>query len=90
MTRRLVGTYLVLAAILLLALVIPLGLTFADSQRGDLSARVERDAFTLASLGRDVGGRPHARSSAATSGRSPAATRTTPAGGWCWSTPGAA
>ena len=51
MTRRLVGTYLVLAAILLLALVIPLGLTFADSQRSDLSARVERDAFTLASLG---------------------------------------
>ena len=54
MTRRLVGTYLVLAAILLLALVIPLGLTFADNQRGDLSARVERDAFTLASLGRDA------------------------------------
>jgi signal transduction histidine kinase len=53
MTRRLVGTYLVLAAILLLALVIPLGLTFADSQRSDLSARVERDAFTLASLGSD-------------------------------------
>jgi signal transduction histidine kinase len=53
MTRRLVGTYLVLAAILLLALVIPLGLTYADSHRGDLSARVERDAFTLASLGRD-------------------------------------
>ena len=53
MTRRLVGTYLVLAAILLIALVIPLGLTFADNQRGDLSARVERDAFTLASLGRD-------------------------------------
>ena len=53
MTRRLVGTYLVLAAILLLALVIPLGLTFADNQHGDLSARVERDAFTLASLGRD-------------------------------------
>jgi signal transduction histidine kinase len=52
-TRRLVGTYLVLAAILLVALVIPLGLTFADNQRGDLSARVERDAFTLASLGRD-------------------------------------
>jgi signal transduction histidine kinase len=54
MTRRLVGTYLVLAAILLLALVIPLGLTYADSNRGDLSARVERDAFTLASLGRDA------------------------------------
>jgi signal transduction histidine kinase len=53
LTRRLVGTYLVLAAILLLALVIPLGLTFADSQRTDLTARVERDAFTLASLGRD-------------------------------------
>lgn len=51
MTRRLVGTYLVLATILLLALVIPLGLTFAESQRDDLSARVERDAFTLASLG---------------------------------------
>ena len=54
MTRRLVGTYLVLAAILLLALVIPLGLTFADSQRSDLSARVERDAFTLASLGSEA------------------------------------
>ena len=53
MIRRLVGTYLVLAAILLIALVIPLGLTFADNQRGDLSARVERDAFTLASLSRD-------------------------------------
>ena len=53
MTRRLVGTYLVLAAILLIALVIPLGITFADNQRGDLSARVERDAFTLASLSRD-------------------------------------
>jgi signal transduction histidine kinase len=52
-TRRLVGTYLVLAAILLIALVIPLGLSHADNQRGDLSARVERDAFTLASLSRD-------------------------------------
>ena len=73
MTRRLVGTYLVLAAILLLALVIPLGLTYADSNRSDLSARVERDAFTLASLGRDS-------VAVATSGRSPAATRMTPAG----------
>jgi hypothetical protein len=81
-TRRLVGTYLVLAAILLIALVIPLGLTFADNQRGDLSARVERDAFTLASLSRDSVADPR------TSGRSPAATSSTPAGGSSWSTPG--
>jgi signal transduction histidine kinase len=53
LTRRLVGTYLVLAAILLVAFVVPLGLTFAESERSDLSARVERDAFTLASLARD-------------------------------------
>ena len=86
MTRRLVGTYLVLAAILLLALVIPLGLTFADSQRSDLSARVERDAFTLASLGSEAVADP-TRSSAAISGRSPAATRTTPTGASCWLTP---
>jgi signal transduction histidine kinase len=53
-TRRLLVTYLVLAAVLLLALVIPLGITFADAQQRDLAARVERDAFTMASLARDA------------------------------------
>ena len=88
MTRRLVGTYLVLAAVLLIALVIPLGLTFADNQRGDLSARVERDAFTLASLGRDSVADP-TPAQRQDLWASPAATSSTPAGGSSWWTPGA-
>ena len=64
MTRRLVGTYLVLAAILLIALVIPLGLTFADNQR-ERPQRAGRARRLHPGLARPrLGGRPHARAAA--------------------------
>jgi signal transduction histidine kinase len=53
-TRRLVATYLVLAAVVLLALQIPLAVIFGRSERTDLEHRIERDAVTLASLSTGV------------------------------------
>jgi signal transduction histidine kinase len=53
-TRRLVATYLILAAIVLVALEIPLGISNARSQRRDLQQRVERDAVALAALVEDT------------------------------------
>lgn len=49
MSRRLLASYLTLAAIVLLALEIPLALVFARSERRDLTQKVERDAVVLAS-----------------------------------------
>ncbi len=49
MSRRLLASYLTLAAILLLALEIPLALVFARSELRDLTHKVERDANVLAS-----------------------------------------
>jgi signal transduction histidine kinase len=52
-TRRLVATYLILAAVVLVALEVPLGIVNARSQRRDLQQRVERDAVALGALVED-------------------------------------
>ena len=54
MSRRLLASYLTLAAIVLFALEIPLAITFARSERRDLTTKVERDAVALASLSEDI------------------------------------
>lgn len=54
MSRRLLASYLTLAAIVLLALEIPLGVSFARNERQDLTQKVERDAVALASRFEDV------------------------------------
>ena len=54
MTRRLVATYLILAAVVLVALEVPLGIVHARSQRDDLQTRVERDAVALGALVEDT------------------------------------
>jgi signal transduction histidine kinase len=53
MTRRLMATYLILAAVVLVALEIPLGVVYQRSERHDLQQRVERDAVALAALVED-------------------------------------
>ena len=53
MTRRLVATYLILAAVVLVALEVPLGIINARGERRDLERRVERDAVALAALVED-------------------------------------
>jgi signal transduction histidine kinase len=61
MTRRLVATYLILAAVVLVALEVPLGIINARGERRDLERRVERDAVALAALVEDAlqeGARP--------------------------------
>ncbi len=61
MTRRLVATYLILAAVVLVALEVPLGIVNERNQRRDLQQRVERDAVALAALVEDTlqaGARP--------------------------------
>lgn len=54
MTRRLVASYLVLAAVVLLALEIPLGVIYARTERQSFEARIERDAVALASISEDA------------------------------------
>ena len=54
MSRRLLLSYLSLAVVVLLALEIPLGFTYARSQRADLARGVERDAVSIGSLAEDV------------------------------------
>ncbi len=54
MTRRLVATYLILAAVVLVALEVPLGIVNERNQRRDLQQRVERDAVALAALVEDT------------------------------------
>ena len=54
MTRRLVATYVILAAIVLVALEVPLGIVNERGQRHDLQQRVERDAVALAALVEDT------------------------------------
>lgn len=54
MTRRLVATYLILAAVVLVALVVPLGIVNQRNQRDDLERRVERDAVALAGFSEDL------------------------------------
>lgn len=48
MTRRLLAASLGLTIVVLLVLVVPLGLSFADRERDDLLARVERDTVAVA------------------------------------------
>ena len=50
MKRRLVWTYLLLAAVVLVALEVPLGVIYARNERQALAARIERDAVALASI----------------------------------------
>jgi len=62
MTRRLLAGYLTLTFVVLVVLEIPLGVANARSERRDLSAKVERDATSVASLAEDTleTGRPTA------------------------------
>lgn len=50
MTRRLVLSYLSLTIVVLAMLEVPLGFVYARRERAQLSAKVERDAVTVASL----------------------------------------
>lgn len=54
MSRRLLASFLTLAVIVLLALEIPLAVTFARNEKQDLTTKVERDAQALASLSEDA------------------------------------
>lgn len=54
MSRRLLAGYLSLALVVLIALEVPLAVTFRRSEKTDLSAKVERDAVAVASLAEDL------------------------------------
>ena len=54
MTRRLVASYLALAAVVLLALEIPLGVIYGRTERQAFESRIERDAVALASISEDA------------------------------------
>jgi signal transduction histidine kinase len=63
MSRRLLASYLALTVAVLIALEVPLAIVDARSERQDLTAKVERDAFAVASLAEDTlqaGGGPSA------------------------------
>ncbi len=53
MTRRLLASYLALTAVILITLELPLAFVDARTQRQDLEARVQRDAYVIASLAED-------------------------------------
>jgi len=53
-SRRLLLGYLALTVVVLAALEVPLAIVNARNERNDLTAKVERDAFVLASLVEDV------------------------------------
>jgi signal transduction histidine kinase len=54
MTRRLLASYLGLTVAVLIALEVPLAIVDARNERQDLTAKVERDAFAVASLAEDT------------------------------------
>lgn len=54
MSRRLLASYLTLAAIVLLALEIPLALSLMGNERRDLTTQIEREAVALGSLTHDA------------------------------------
>ena len=54
MTRRLLASYLALTLVVLVALEVPLASVTSRNERQDLTAKVERDAFAVASLAEDV------------------------------------
>jgi signal transduction histidine kinase len=53
-SRRLLLSYLTLAIVVLALLEIPLGVSYARNERRNLSANVERDAVSIASLSEDT------------------------------------
>ena len=53
MTRRLLASYLVLTAVVLVTLEVPLAFVDARTQRQELEAHVQRDAYVIASLAED-------------------------------------
>jgi hypothetical protein len=53
-TRRLLGTYLLLTLVVLLALEVPLAIGYRDRQISQLQSGLERDAFVLASFASDT------------------------------------
>jgi signal transduction histidine kinase len=54
MTRRLLASYLALTVTVLVALEVPLAIVDQRNERQDLTAKVERDAFAVASLAEDT------------------------------------
>jgi signal transduction histidine kinase len=53
-SRRILAGYLSLALVVLIALEVPLAVTFRRSEQADLGAKVERDAVAVASLVEDI------------------------------------
>ncbi len=53
MRRQLLATYVALALAVLVALEIPLGITYARGQKSDLENRIKLDALTVATLAED-------------------------------------
>lgn len=54
MSRRLLASYLALTVVVLVALEVPLAIVNARTERQDLTAKVERDAYAAASLAEDA------------------------------------
>ena len=54
MSRRLLASYLALTVAVLVALEVPLAIVDQRNERQDLTAKVERDAFAMASLAEDT------------------------------------
>jgi signal transduction histidine kinase len=54
MTRRLIVSYLALALVILVALEVPLAITYRERQRDQLESGLERDAFVLAAYAEDT------------------------------------
>lgn len=54
MSRRLLAGYLSLALVVLVALEVPLAVTYRRSEQSDLSSKVERDAVAVGSLAEDL------------------------------------
>jgi len=53
-SRRLLASYLALTVVVLIALEVPLSIVDARTERQDLTAKVERDAYAAASLAEDA------------------------------------
>ena len=54
MSRRLLASYVALTLVVLVGLEVPLALVDAHNERQDLTAKIARDAFAVASLSEDV------------------------------------
>jgi signal transduction histidine kinase len=53
-TRRLVASYVTVTLLVLVVFGVPLGVTYAHRQIGDVTSQLERDAFALASFAEDA------------------------------------